>query len=186
LRSPILLITSAALFGCPNNSSETCGPGSNAAADFSAGGSGIAATYGQLASHENHDCVAPNTPAGVVALTIDGVELGGAGLVTLCIPRPDLLATQTMDLANTSSTGSDVQIVDLTGSASGGCTFALDDTADVIGTISATGLCGEGSAGYELTFAAVVPVDVACGSGSATPASVNASATGVAVASSGS
>jgi hypothetical protein len=184
LRSPILLIISGALLGCPSNSSETCGPGSNAAADFLASGSGIAASYGQLTNHENHDCVAPNTPDGIVALTVDGVAAGG--LITLCIPRPDLLATQTMDLANASSTGSDVQIVDLTGSATGGCTFALDDTADVTGTISATGLCGEGSAGYELSFAAVVTVDVTCGSGSATPTSVNATATGVAVSGSGS
>jgi hypothetical protein len=181
LRSPILLIISGALLGCPNNSSETCGVGSNAAAVFSAGGSGITASYGQLASHENHDCVAPNTPDGVVALTIDGVEVGGAGIVTLCIPRPDLLATQPMGLANTSSAGSDVQIVDLTGSATGGCTFALDATAEVLGTISAPGLCGEGSAGYELTFAADVTVDVTCGSGSATSAPATATATGVAV-----
>jgi hypothetical protein len=176
LRSPILLIISGALLGCPNNSSETCGPGSNASADLEATGSGIATTYASLSSHENHDCVAPSTPDGVVALTIDGAAVGG-GLFTLCIPRPDLLATQSMGLASSSSAGSDVQVIDLTGSAGGGCTFALDQTAAVSGTISATGLCGEGSAGYSLTLNAGVTVDVTCGSGSATSESVTASGT---------
>jgi hypothetical protein len=176
LRSLTLsIISSAALFGCPNNSSETCGPGSNASVDLDATGSGIAMTYASLSSSENHDCVAPNTPAGIVALTIGGTAAGG--LITLCIPRPDLLATQTMGLANTSSTGSDVQVVDLTGSATGGCTFALDDTATITGTISATGLCGEGSAGYSLTVNAGVSVNVTCGSGSATAQTVTVSGT---------
>jgi hypothetical protein len=178
LRSPILLIISGALLGCPNNSSETCGPGSNASADLEATGSGIATTYSALSSSENHDCVAPNTPAGIVALTIGGMEVGGGvGLVTLCIPRPDLLATQTMGLANITSTGSDVQVVDLTGSVTGGCTFALDGSAQVSGTISASGLCGEGSAGYSLTLNAGMTVDVTCGSGSATSESVTVSGT---------
>jgi hypothetical protein len=177
LRSPILLIISGALLGCPNNSSETCGPGSNAGSDVVATGSGIDASYSALTSHENHDCVAPNTPAGVVALTIDGVAVGGDGLFTLCIPRPDLLATQPMGLASTSSTGSDVQVIDMTGSAGGGCTFALDQTAAVSGTISAAGLCDEGSAGYSLSINAGVTVDVSCGSGSATSVSVTASGT---------
>ncbi|HEY1548167.1 MAG TPA: hypothetical protein VGG28_10115 [Kofleriaceae bacterium] len=177
MRSPILLIISCALLGCPNNSSETCGAGSNAG-DLDASGSGIATMYTALTSNENHDCVAPNTPDGIVALTIDGTDVGGgAGLVTLCIPRPDLLATETMGLANISSAGSDVQIVDLTGSASAGCTFALDGSAAVSGTISAAGLCGEGSAGYALTLNVTVSVDVTCGSGSATAETVTLSGT---------
>ncbi len=175
MRSPILLIISGALLGCPNNSSETCGPGSNASADLEAAGSGIATTYASLSSSENHDCVAPNTPAGIVALTLDGTANGG--LITLCVPRPDLLATQTMDLANASNTGSDVQIIDLTGSATSGCTFALDGSAAVSGTISATGLCGEGSAGYSLTLNAGVSVNVTCGSGTPTAETVTVSGT---------
>lgn len=175
MRSRILLIiSSAALFGCPNNSSETCGPGS-ASDDLDAAGSGIAMTYSTFTSNENHDCVAPNTPAGIVALTIDGVAAGG--LITLCIPRPDLLASETMGIANITSTGSDVQVVDLTGSATGGCTFALDGSAAVSGTISASGLCGEGSAGYALTLNAGVSVNVTCGSGSPTAQSVTVSGT---------
>jgi hypothetical protein len=159
LRSPIPLIISAALFGCPSHNQECGPPSSGSATAFGlVVGTTIQTSYGNLSSSEAHDCVDPNAPAGVVSLTITGFQTGGTGgLFTACIPRPDELATQAVSL------GSGVQIVDFTGSANG-CTYTFDATQPITGTVTADGLCGEGSAGYSLTFDGGLSVDRTCGS----------------------
>jgi hypothetical protein len=159
LRLPILLITSS-LLGCPNNNNEQCGPSADGSAsdDVVVGGSAIQTTYDMLSSVAAHDCADPNAPAGVVALTVNGFQTGETGgLLTACIPRPDLLATGPVSI------GSGFQIVDFNGSF-GGCNFSFDLSKPMTGTVSSRGLCGEGSAGYTLQLDGTVYVDQMCGS----------------------
>ena len=109
-------------------------------------------------SGQNNDC--PGTP-GVVSLTITGAQTGSAGfgIVTFCVPRPDLLAGAPARL------GSGVEVVDLTG-ADASCSYAFDATAEPTGTVSSTGLCDNGSnaAGFTLIFDGGLSLDRTCGS----------------------
>ena len=158
MRSPILLTISAALLGCPNHS-EDCGPplGSGATAFGLVVGTTIDATYGDLVAGANNDCPGSGAPSGVVSLTITGSEMGSGGIITVCVPRPDEFASAPASL------GSGVEIVDFTG-GEGSCSFAIDRTQPITGTVSADGLCGEGSAGFALTFDGGFTVDRTCGS----------------------
>jgi hypothetical protein len=151
------LIISAALFGCPNHS-ETCGPAAGSGGPLDVTATNVALAYGGLMSGQNNDC--PGTP-GVVSVTITGAETGSAGfgIVTFCVPRPDLLASTPQPL------GSGVQVVDLTG-ADASCSYAFDATVAPTGTVSSSGLCdnGGGSAGFTLVFDGGVTLDRTCGS----------------------
>ncbi len=158
MRSPIPLIISAALFGCPSPSPECGPPSSGSATAFGiVVGTTIQATYGDLVAGANNDCPGAGAPSGVVSLTITGTQIGSAGLVTFCVPRPDELASTPASL------GSGVEIIDFTGGA-GSCTYAIDRTQPITGTVTADGLCGEGSAGFTLTFDGGFTVDRTCGS----------------------
>jgi hypothetical protein len=139
---------------------ETCGPGMAAANGLSLAGSGINVEYTMLGAHVNNDCPDPAAPSGVVSLTISGTQDGAAFPVTLCIPRPDKLSSGPLTL------GTDVKIIDLGADIGGGCTLARDTTQMPTGTVSATGLCGNGKdkAGFALIFDnGVVPMKRTCG-----------------------
>jgi hypothetical protein len=152
------LTISAALLGCPSHSQECGPPSSGSATAFGLVlGTTIQATYGDLKSGGNNDCPAAGAPSGVVSVTISGSEMGSAGIVTFCIPRPDELASAPASL------GSGVEIIDFSGGA-GSCTYAIDQTQPITGTVTADGLCGEGSAGFALTFDGGFTVDRTCGS----------------------
>lgn len=134
-----------------------CGPDPDAGA-LAASGSGLGATYDNFVDvGANNDCGDPNAPAGVVGITIVGHQAGTTDLATFCVPRPDLLATAPQSL------GSGVAVIDLSGSA-GSCSFALDLAQPITGTVTAHGLCTDGSAGFSLTFDGNVGVTRTCGS----------------------
>ena len=126
----------------------SCGP--KGAAEFglvATNGSDATLTYGGLTSGANNDCPDQAAPAGVVSLTITGAQSGGTGIITFCIPRPDLLATTPGRL------GFDVKIIDLSGDQNS-CTFAINTTAVPGGNVTSDGLCDNGTnkAGYALAF----------------------------------
>jgi hypothetical protein len=154
------LIISAALLGCSSPAPERCGPGSDATEFGLATGSAAAASYGDLVAMQNNDCPDPSAPSGIVSLTLLGTEQGGGGIVNLCIPRPDLLAHGEEPLG---SGAARVELTDLTGS-SNSCSFSLDTSQPITGTVTADGLCGEGSAGFSLTVSGSLTVSRHCGS----------------------
>lgn len=146
-RSLFLSSTSLLCFVACSDDGGSCG--TKGAAEFglvATNGSDVSMTFGDLSSLVAHDCVDPNAPAGVVAVTVSGPQSGGTGVVTFCISRPDLLEQQPLNLT-------DVQIVDLKGDANG-CTLKIDSTAPPSGTVTSDGLCnnGAGPQGYALAF----------------------------------
>jgi hypothetical protein len=151
--------------GCGGGGADSCGPGGAPDSGLVASGGGLTLTYGQLRGSPNRDCPSPGAPSSVISLTIAGMQTdaGSSGLITLCIGRPDLLAGQPLALGAESST--DVHVVDLNGTA-GGCTLTVDRGSTPGGTVSATGLCGNGSdaAGFALVIDATVALTRTCGS----------------------
>ena len=158
MRSRIPSIISVALAAGCSGGSETCGPQGAGAFALVAAGTGVSLTYGDLVASQNNDCPAAGAPAGVVSLTITGKQMGTAGLVTLCVPRPDELATTAAPL------GSGVELVDFTGSDPT-CSYELDMVTPPTGTATAHGLCDNGSnaAGFALDFDGGLSFDRTCG-----------------------
>jgi hypothetical protein len=150
---------SAALAGCGDDS---CGPGGAPDTGLIAGSDAVTLTYGALTAGLNNDCPAPDAPAGVVSLTIIGMQTGGSGLVTLCVARPDLLATQAQGLGLDLS--APVQVVDVIGTADG-CSFKIDPSQPASGSATSSGLCGNGSdaAGFALVLDGSLSLTRTCG-----------------------
>lgn len=163
-RSRLLISLALAALGagCGGDNSAC---GTNGASDdgLLASASGVVLTFGRLASGLNNDCPAAGAPAGVTSLTIEGTQTDGSGAITLCISRPDELASQTLALGPDAAS-SDVRLIDLGGS-SNGCTFTQDTTRIPTGTVAASGLCSNGSdaAGFELVVNGAVSLTRTCG-----------------------
>ncbi|MBV8756350.1 MAG: hypothetical protein JO257_03680 [Deltaproteobacteria bacterium] len=147
-RSLFLSSTSLLCFVACSDDGGSCGPKGAAAFGLGASnGSDVSLTYGNLSSGANNDCPDPAAPAGVISLTLSGQQSGGTGIITFCIPRPDLLATTPGRL------GFDVKIIDLTGDANS-CMLKIDSTAVPSGMVTSDGICknGQDKAGYALAF----------------------------------
>jgi hypothetical protein len=154
-------ISLLALAGCPSDG-ESCGPDGAPAEGITATSADVSLSYGNLSSLSGNDCPAPDAPSGVISLSIEGMQLGGTGLLTLCIPRPDLLADG-RTLGTTGSMG-ELRIIDFTGMANG-CTFALDSAMPPTGMGVGTGVCKNGTdpAGFALELTGTVNLRRTCG-----------------------
>ena len=152
--------TSLALVGC---SDDACGPGSAAADGLAVTGTGVAFTYGTMGAGLNNDCPDLISPPPVpTSVTVQGLQTGTTDQhFTICIPRPDTLTTQTMQLVHDTNTGLDVRLVDIQGKDAS-CTFTLG--ANVTGTVKTSGMCGNGAdiAGFALTIDATVQLNREC------------------------
>lgn len=158
--SPLVLVV--VLGGCPSDG-DSCGPdGAPASGLTASNGSDITLTYGNLSSLSGNDCPAADAPSGVISLSIEGTQVGGTGLVTFCIPRPDLLADGRA-LGTTASMGQ-LRVIDFSGMANN-CTFALDGTVPPTGTGTGTGVCKNGTdpAGFALELAGTISLRRTCG-----------------------
>ena len=155
LRSLFLLTTSSLVVAACGD--DTCGPGSAQGAGLLASSADVVLNYGSLTSGPNNDCPDAAAPAGVTSLTIQGAQVGGPGLLTLCIGRPDLLASGPLQL------GTEVRIIDLNGEANS-CQYAFESARPVQGTASTSGLCdnGKNSAGYALTVDGALSLKRTC------------------------
>jgi hypothetical protein len=151
------LASCAALAAC--SSDDSCGPASAATGDVvaAAPSAGVSLRFGQLRARPNNDCPAPDAPAGVVSLTLSGLQVGGDQPLTFCVPRPDLLR-------GARGLGVDVEVVDVSG-ADGACSFRLLPQPAPAGTVTATGVCDNGRdpAGFSLRFDGEVSVERRCG-----------------------
>lgn len=148
----------AAIAGC---SDDSCGPGGAPDVGLVASGGAVTLTYGHLSGGLNNDCPAGDAPAGVISLSIHGMQTDGAGLVTLCVARPDLLAKQAQALG---LAGAAVRIFDLDGSTNS-CSFVIDRSQPATGTATSSGLCGNGSdaAGFALVLDGTLSFKRMCG-----------------------
>jgi hypothetical protein len=145
--------------GC---SDDACGPGSAPENGLVAGDVDNKLTFGSLTSSANNDCPDQAAPAGVVSLTISGVQSDGAGFITLCVPRPDLLS------AGVTLGGTGVRIIDLMGDANS-CMYKIEATRPITGTAKATGVCDNGkSGGYALTIDGHISLTKTCATSSET------------------
>ena len=151
-----LLFLSIISSGC---SSPSCGPmgAFELGLTASASADNINLVFGDLAAGANNDCPDPSAPANVISLTINGAEMGGAGIVTFCIGRPD-------ELAGGLPLGSGVKVVDLN-ATDATCSYAVDATIPPSGTVTGQGVCDNGtnSAGFALVFDGFVSLKRTCG-----------------------
>jgi hypothetical protein len=156
------VVFAAGAAAAPGCGDDSCGPGGAPDAGLIAGGGGVTLTYGGLHGGLNNDCPAPDAPAGVISLSIHGTQPGGAGLVTLCVGRPDLLAGQAQALGL--DAGAAVRVIDLTGDANN-CTFTIDRAQPATGSATSSGLCGNGSdaAGFALVLDGALSLTRTCG-----------------------
>lgn len=121
-------------------------------------------TYGNLTALAGNDCPAADPPAGVVSLSVEGQQTDGTGLITFCIPRPDLLVEGERRNLGVSLSMAEIRIFDLTGTASN-CEFKLDATRPPTGFASGIGVCGNGTdaAGFAMDFDAAISLRRTCG-----------------------
>jgi hypothetical protein len=132
--------------GC--NGDDECGPGSAPASGLTASSADVSLVYGGLSSGANNDCPDPDIPIGeIVSVTIEGSQQDTGSLVVFCLPRPDKLANETLQL------GTGLRIIDFNGEKDG-CTYAFEASRPVTGTVSSSGICdnAEDPAGWALTI----------------------------------
>src|SRR5579859_7763694 len=148
--------------GCGSSSGDSCGPGSAPASGLVAGATGVTMTYGNVSGSPNRDCPDAAAPANVISLSIMGTQTDGAGFLTLCIGRPDLLAKQALMFGP--EPGAQVHVVDFNGTA-GGCMLTIPQGAAPSGTATTTGMCNNGDdpAGFALKLDAQVTLTRTCG-----------------------
>jgi hypothetical protein len=150
----------SALAGCSDGDGGSCGPDGAPAGDLAVVPAGGAATlrFRGLRARPNNDCPAADAPAGVVSLTISGIEADGASPFTLCVPRPDLLN-------GVRQLGDEVQVVDVIGEG-GGCRYRQVRTGTIAtGTATGSGVCdnGRAAAGFALELDGQLQLERTCG-----------------------
>jgi hypothetical protein len=157
LRSLFLSSISLALVASCGD--DECGPGDAPDYGLVASSADVTLTFGNIFSGQNNDCPDAAAPAGVISLTLEGMQKDGPGLLTICVPRPDQLANQAVALGSEKA-----RIIDLNGEVDG-CRYTLDATRPVTGTLAATGLCDAGAskAGYAITIDGAVSLRRTCG-----------------------
>ncbi|HEY5935721.1 MAG TPA: hypothetical protein VIU61_13830 [Kofleriaceae bacterium] len=151
------------LAGCPSDDDATCGPDGAPSAGIVAGDVDVTITYGNLEAGINNDCPDADAPEGVVSVSIHGVQTDGTGLITLCISRPDLIATGEQALGP-DIPGSAVHVVDVTGTFDG-CSYELDQNRIPTGKATTRGMCGVNGAdpaGFALTLDGAVGLVKTC------------------------
>jgi hypothetical protein len=152
-----LLAISSLAAGCSDNAN--CGSPGSAGFGLTVSSDEVNLVYGGLTASANNDCPATDAPAGVVSLTINGTQMStivGAGLITLCVPRPDQLGAEVQ-------LGTDVKIVDLNG-MDDLCNYTIDSGHLPTGTVQGIGVCGNGidKAGFGLVFSGFIGLRRTC------------------------
>jgi hypothetical protein len=111
----------------------------------------------------NNDC----TPSGssVISVTIELTQVGGAGFLAFCIPRPQDLDTDLTIGSNVQGNQPPAAFEGFEGVTSDECTYDYDPSAPTTGTLHATGVCddGAGSSGFALTVDASVTMTLSLG-----------------------
>jgi hypothetical protein len=136
---------------------DDCGPGDAPEFGLVASSADVTLVYGSFTSGANNDCRDSTVPE-VISLTLEGRQQDSTSIITLCIPRPDLLATMDQQI------GTGLRIIDVNGDKDG-CTFMYDSSRIATGTVHARGLCDNGTndAGYALGITGNMSLRRNCG-----------------------
>jgi hypothetical protein len=150
----LILVLLAALAGCGGD--DDCGPGETAD-DTRLELDGETLGYGGFLASANNDC----NPETLTSLTIVGVQDGGEREIVFCLPSPDLVESGTPIALDDEAM---ILFVDLFGEDEGGCTLALDRSTPPTGSVTFTGLCGDGvdPAGFAIELDATVELVRTC------------------------
>lgn len=149
--------------GCGCDGDE-CGPGGAPSSGLLAASDTATLSYGDLSGLLGNDCPDPAAPEGVISLSIEGRQKDDpTGLITLCVPRPDLLMSGDRTLGTT-LLPADIRIIDLRGNANN-CSFTLDSTRMPTGAAQATGVCDNGDSpdGFALSIDGALSMLRTCG-----------------------
>lgn len=162
-------LAALALAGCSDDA--TCGPGAATADGATLTVDGQTFRYGGWIGGQNNDCNIIGT--GVISVTVAGTQTGDTSPLTLCLPRPDLLDATPVALTHDRippAADDRAQLIDAVAVLAGGCVARLDSTLPLAATASFTGLCDDGGdpAGFAVTLAGTIPVNVTCGGGAPT------------------
>lgn len=158
----IVALAATACAGCGD---DECGPMGAPSSGLAASSADVTIVYKDLTSLAGNDCPDPDAPEGVISISIEGTQEGGTGIITLCIPRMDLMTPGTGHTIGISQSMADVRIFDLTGDYEG-CTFTFDSSRPPTGTVSGIGVCGNGDSesGFALDIDGNVSLRRTCGS----------------------
>jgi hypothetical protein len=114
--------------------------------------------FGAFQATASDACPAQDAPSGVMSLSIKGSEMGNFfGAITLCVPRPDELATQALPL------GTGVQVIDFSASDAN-CNYTIDTTMPLTGTARGEHECDDGTskAGFALEITGSATLNQLC------------------------
>jgi len=173
-RSLCLLCTSAlAASACGDDAPPVCGVPDDIGDGITVTAEGTTYRFASFTAGANNDCPAPSPPAGLISVTVfsQQVEPAGTGLITLCLPRPDLLEGDAagvevaLDPDNHPAGAADrAHVIDVSAELANDCRLALDGTGSPDGTAHFTGLCGGGEdeAGFGLALAGTVALVERC------------------------
>jgi hypothetical protein len=156
-RAVAVVLAAAAAAGCGDDA--VCGPGEAAPDGLVITSGESALTFGEATSSPNNDCPVEGAPT---SLTLEIRQLdpapSAARFLVLCLPRPDQIGPDPIDI-----TDDRIQVIDVFAD-DGDCLISLDRTRDLAGTLTFTGFCDDGDApdGYALGFAATMPATRAC------------------------
>jgi hypothetical protein len=157
-------LAAAAVIGPTGCGDDACGAAGAPRSGLVASSDMVTLEYGDLSGLLGNDCPDPAAPEGVISLSIEGRQANDPlGLITLCVPRPDLLMDGDRTLGTTLS-NADVRIIDLRGNANG-CAFVLDTTRLPTGAAQATGVCENGDSpdGFALAVDGAISLRRTCG-----------------------
>jgi hypothetical protein len=158
-------LAAAAVIGAPGcDGDDACGPGGAPSSGLLAASDTATLSYGDLSGLLGNDCPDPAAPEGVISLSIEGRQKDDPiGLITLCVPRPDLLMSGDRTLGTT-LLPADIRIIDLRGNANN-CSFTLDSTRMPTGAAQATGVCDNGDSpdGFALSIDGALSMLRTCG-----------------------
>jgi hypothetical protein len=158
------LLFLSTISGAATGCGDDCGPKGAPDDGLLASANGVVITYGHLRSSANNDCPG-QPPSDVISLTITGVQTDGTGMLTLCIPRIDLL-DGTSGVLGTNQSTADIRIVDA-GGTSNSCTLTFNSSLPPTGTGIAAGVCkaGTSSAGFSLELDGAMSLNRTCPTG---------------------
>lgn len=139
-----------------------CGPG-DAPATLAVAGTGFGFEFGAFSALDGNDCPDPAAPAGLFAITIKGSLPGDAGILSLCVPRPDRLLDGDRTLGVIGGDG-DIRFGVINAAATG-CTYSFDLARVPTGTGRASGVCdnGDSPSGFAIELDATVQLKRTCG-----------------------
>lgn len=110
-------------------------------------------------SSPNNDC---GETGGPISLTVEADQVMTNRGFTLCLPRPDRLSAQAVDVSDMTL----IRVIDVFADVDGvDCLASLDRSMAASGTLAFPGICDDGLNvdGYDIVFDLQLPLTITCG-----------------------